>query len=371
MHQHLLSRVPLDPVPSRSGRCSPRDGQGSPRPPRPTPAPSSPNAWRARTRSTAHSWHKNAGVDIARRRAAAVGWPSGAAAALQGTTVEQIDLSSPASGSVVGREARDPRTPWTVEHLRTSSTCAPHRRRRHGVVAGGRGCPGRDDAHRDHRDRRRLPAALSGAWRICRAGGSSTAPRPARPRPCAGGTCSSPAAALRRAGRAAPGQVGREGDRPGPRTVAGRDPVRLPHPRVGAAPNVDVCYRVQVADGTGTHGHLQSLVLQDTASGARRSVPADALFVLIGAQPRTTGSATPWHATGGGSSSPARTCQPAPAGPPAARRCHWRPACPGCSQPVTCAADRSTGSPPRSAKARPQSRWCTATWPGRQPAAGR
>ena len=56
--------------------------------------------------------------------------------------------------------------------------------------------------------------------------------------------------------------------------------------QIGAAPNVDVCYRVQVADGTGT-GHLESLVLQDTASGARRSVPADALFVLIGSQPRT------------------------------------------------------------------------------------
>ena len=55
---------------------------------------------------------------------------------------------------------------------------------------------------------------------------------------------------------------------------------------IGSAPNVDVCYRVQVAGGTGT-GHLESLVLADTLSGARRSVPADALFVLIGAQPRT------------------------------------------------------------------------------------
>jgi thioredoxin reductase (NADPH) len=55
---------------------------------------------------------------------------------------------------------------------------------------------------------------------------------------------------------------------------------------IGAAPNIDVCYHVQVADGTGT-GHLESLVLADTVSGARRSVPADALFVLIGAQPRT------------------------------------------------------------------------------------
>jgi thioredoxin reductase (NADPH) len=55
---------------------------------------------------------------------------------------------------------------------------------------------------------------------------------------------------------------------------------------IDAAPNIDVRYRVQVADGTGT-SYLQSLVLQDTISGARRSVPADALFVLIGARPRT------------------------------------------------------------------------------------
>jgi thioredoxin reductase len=56
--------------------------------------------------------------------------------------------------------------------------------------------------------------------------------------------------------------------------------------QIGAAPNVDVCHRVQVADGAGP-GHLESLVLRDTASGQRRSVPADALFVLIGSQPRT------------------------------------------------------------------------------------
>jgi thioredoxin reductase len=55
---------------------------------------------------------------------------------------------------------------------------------------------------------------------------------------------------------------------------------------IGAAPNVNVCYHVQVADGTGT-GQLESLVLAGTTSGARRTVPADALFVLIGSQPRT------------------------------------------------------------------------------------
>jgi thioredoxin reductase (NADPH) len=58
--------------------------------------------------------------------------------------------------------------------------------------------------------------------------------------------------------------------------------------QIRAAPNIDVRYHVQMADGTGDGtGHLRSLVLADTASGARRSVPADALFVLIGSQPRT------------------------------------------------------------------------------------
>jgi thioredoxin reductase (NADPH) len=56
--------------------------------------------------------------------------------------------------------------------------------------------------------------------------------------------------------------------------------------QIGATPNIDIRYHLQVAGGTGT-GHLQSLVLQDTASGERRTVPADALFILIGAQPRT------------------------------------------------------------------------------------
>src|SRR6516225_9056077 len=55
---------------------------------------------------------------------------------------------------------------------------------------------------------------------------------------------------------------------------------------INAAPNVDVTHRVEVVDGAGAD-HLESLVLQDRQSGALRSVPADALFVLIGSQPRT------------------------------------------------------------------------------------
>ena len=54
---------------------------------------------------------------------------------------------------------------------------------------------------------------------------------------------------------------------------------------INAAPNVGATYRVEVAGGTGTD-HLESLVLKDRGSGTRRIVPADALFVLIGSQPR-------------------------------------------------------------------------------------
>jgi len=55
---------------------------------------------------------------------------------------------------------------------------------------------------------------------------------------------------------------------------------------ITAAPNIDVRYQVQVVDATGTD-HLESLVLEDRPSGHRQSVPADAVFALIGAQPRT------------------------------------------------------------------------------------
>jgi thioredoxin reductase len=54
---------------------------------------------------------------------------------------------------------------------------------------------------------------------------------------------------------------------------------------IEAAPNITVTHRVEVIDGTGTD-HLESLVLEDRQSGTRRNVPADALFVLIGSQPR-------------------------------------------------------------------------------------
>jgi thioredoxin reductase (NADPH) len=54
---------------------------------------------------------------------------------------------------------------------------------------------------------------------------------------------------------------------------------------IDAAPNVRVIHQVQVTGGAGD-GHLESLVLEDRSTGTRREVAADALFVLIGSEPR-------------------------------------------------------------------------------------
>jgi thioredoxin reductase (NADPH) len=55
---------------------------------------------------------------------------------------------------------------------------------------------------------------------------------------------------------------------------------------IDAAPNVDVRYGARVADGTGTD-RLEELTLEDTRTGATDTVPAEAVFVLIGSEPRT------------------------------------------------------------------------------------
>lgn len=55
---------------------------------------------------------------------------------------------------------------------------------------------------------------------------------------------------------------------------------------IEAAHNVDVRYRTRIVDGGGK-GRLEHLVLEDLESGRTETVPAAALFVLIGAEPRT------------------------------------------------------------------------------------
>jgi thioredoxin reductase (NADPH) len=56
--------------------------------------------------------------------------------------------------------------------------------------------------------------------------------------------------------------------------------------KVEATPNVAVVLHTEVVDGHG-HGRLEGLTLRDRHTGATRTVPASAMFVLIGAEPRT------------------------------------------------------------------------------------
>jgi thioredoxin reductase (NADPH) len=55
---------------------------------------------------------------------------------------------------------------------------------------------------------------------------------------------------------------------------------------IDAAQSIEVRYHTRVVDGGG-EGRLDHLVLEDSASGLTETVPAAALFVLIGAEPRT------------------------------------------------------------------------------------
>jgi thioredoxin reductase (NADPH) len=50
--------------------------------------------------------------------------------------------------------------------------------------------------------------------------------------------------------------------------------------------NIDVRYRTEIVDGSGT-GQLEALTLRNSLSGEVETVSADAVFILIGAQPHT------------------------------------------------------------------------------------
>jgi thioredoxin reductase (NADPH) len=55
---------------------------------------------------------------------------------------------------------------------------------------------------------------------------------------------------------------------------------------IESTPNIAVRHNAVVTGGSGT-GHLESLTIQDQVSGVTETVPAIAVFVLIGAEPRT------------------------------------------------------------------------------------
>ena len=68
---------------------------------------------------------------------------------------------------------------------------------------------------------------------------------------------------------------------------------------IEATENIDVHLRTTVIDARGAD-RLEELVLHDAAAGRTRAVPATALFVLIGAQPRTDWLAAGIHRDGRG-----------------------------------------------------------------------
>ncbi len=55
---------------------------------------------------------------------------------------------------------------------------------------------------------------------------------------------------------------------------------------IAAKDNIEVRLHTKIVDGRGDQ-RLEGLVIQDSASGETLSMPAQALFVLIGAQPHT------------------------------------------------------------------------------------
>jgi thioredoxin reductase (NADPH) len=55
---------------------------------------------------------------------------------------------------------------------------------------------------------------------------------------------------------------------------------------IQAAPNIVVRYSTEAVDGRGD-GHLTALTLKDRTTGTTQTVPATALFILIGAEPHT------------------------------------------------------------------------------------
>ena len=123
--------------------------------------------------------------------------------------------------------------------------------------------------------------------------------------------------------------------------------------------------RTMVVNGDGDT-RLRQLTLEQLDSGEREVVPADALFVMIGADPHT-GWLPPEIArdehgflltgpdvVGAGA---------------AAARGRWsgcrsasRPACPACSPPATSARTRSSASRPPSARAPSPCGSCSSTW---------
>jgi hypothetical protein len=104
-------------------------------------------------------------------------------------------------------------------------------------------------------------------------------------------------------------------------------------------------------------GRLQPLVLGEIRSGKQEPVPADALFVLIGAHPHTSWLPPEIARNAKGFLLTAEVFADGCAWPLERRPIHPRPAFPEFSRPETCGTRRSNGLRPRWERARSQCNW--------------
>ena len=133
--------------------------------------------------------------------------------------------------------------------------------------------------------------------------------------------------------------------------------------RIEAHDRIQVRNRAEVTEARGDE-RLGSVVIRDESRGEEIEAGADALFVMIGAQPMTAG-VEGWlrrddHGflvTGPDLLATASSAR----GRSTARRSTSSRASQASSSPATYATARSSASPPRSAKARWQSRSSTST----------
>ncbi len=131
-----------------------------------------------------------------------------------------------------------------------------------------------------------------------------------------------------------------------------------------AVPNIAVRYRTQVVAGHG-HGRLTGLTLEDRRSGATETVPAVALFVLIGAEPHTgwlpkTVQRDRWGFVVTGTDL-FEDGRPPPEWPPQRPPMPYETSLPGVFAVATSATGRSNELPPRLGRARPPSGRSTST----------
>jgi thioredoxin reductase len=134
---------------------------------------------------------------------------------------------------------------------------------------------------------------------------------------------------------------------------------------VEAAANIDVRLRTEVLAVAGV-GRLDAVTLRCDGDASTEALPADAMFILIGAEPRTEWLAGRSCSTIADSSLPAaKFRETAVSGRSNVRRPCSSPACPAFSRRETYAMARPNGSHRPWARERSPSHSCTGTWPSR------